>query len=96
MAIAFHLVNKPQSDVREAYETAWRQLDAQGARHPDGRLSHTAWLIGDVLHVCDVWESQEQFDAFMRSTLGALLEDSGMELAAPPQAGEVLQIVRPD
>jgi hypothetical protein len=96
MAIVLHIVNTPKSDVREAYEAAWRRLDEQGGRHPDGRLSHTAWLVGDVLHVCDVWESREQFDVFVQSTLGPLFQQVGMELAGEPEGGELLQVVQPD
>ncbi len=96
MAIVLHIVNTPKANAREAYEMGWRRLDEQGMRHPDGRLSHTAWLVGDVLHVCDVWESREKFDAFVQSTLGAVFQEVGLELAGDPEGGELLQVVRRD
>ena len=95
MAIAAHLVNTPKSDAREAYEAAWRRIDEQGVRHPAGRQSHTAWLVGDVLHVVDVWDSEDDMNTWLK-TLGPILQDSGMELAGPPEVGELLQTVRPD
>jgi hypothetical protein len=95
MAIAVHLVNTPKSDVREAYETAWQRIDEQGMRHPKGRQSHTAWVVDDVLHVLDVWDSEDAMTQWMQ-TLAPILRDSNMELAAQPKAGAVLQIVRPD
>jgi hypothetical protein len=95
MAIAVHVVNTPKSDARAAYEEAWRRIDERGLRHPAGRQSHTAWITGDVLHVVDVWDSPEAMAAWM-STLAPILEESGMQLAGQPEAGEVLQVVRPD
>jgi uncharacterized protein (DUF2384 family) len=94
MAIAVHVVNTPKSDVREAYERAWRQIDEEGLRHPQGRQSHTAWVVGDVLHVVDVWDSEENMNDWMR-TLAPILDDSDMKLTGPPETGEVLQVVRP-
>ena len=55
MAIAVHVINTPNTNVREAYEAAWRRLDEQQARHPRGRqttplgwsqTSFTSWTCG--------------------------------------------------
>ena len=94
MAIAVYIVNTANPNVRRQYADAWKQLDEQDARHPAGRVSHTAWLVGDELHVLDVWESREQMDAFMQ-TLGPILQGVGMELAGPPEPREVLNVVVP-
>jgi uncharacterized protein (DUF2384 family) len=94
MAIAVHVVNTPKHAVREAYETAWRRIDEHGLRHPRGRQSHTAWVVGDVLHVVDVWDSEEEMRDWMQ-TLAPILKGSDMELAGSPESGELLQIVRP-
>jgi hypothetical protein len=95
MAIAVHIVNTPSSDAREAYSAAWRRIDEQGLRHPAGRQSHTAWLVGDVFHVLDVWDSSEAMQQWM-TTLGPILDEVGMKLEGAPEVGELLQIVRPD
>jgi hypothetical protein len=95
MAIVVHIVNTPKTDATEAYEASWALLDAQNARHPEGRQSHTAWLVGDVLHVCDVWDAQENMDAFMK-TIGPVMQECGMTLAGPPEVGQLLKVVRPD
>jgi hypothetical protein len=94
MAIVVHVVNTPKPNVRVAYETAWRRIDEQGLRHPKGRQSHTAWTVDDVLHVVDVWDSQDEMAHWMQ-TLAPILVDSDMELAGRPETGELLQIVRP-
>ena len=95
MAIAVHIVNTPKSDAREAYEAAWRRIDEEGLRHPAGRRSHTAWLVGDVLHVVDVWDSPADLSEWL-PRLDPILEDFGMQLDGQPEVGELLQVVRPD
>ena len=95
MSIVVHIVNTPKCDVREAYDAGWRLLDGQGVHHPSGRLSHTAWLVDDVLHVVDVWASSDDMGHFM-SILGPILDETHMVLAQPPEVGELLNIVRPD
>ena len=72
MSIVVHIVNTPKSDVREAYDAGWRLLDGQGVHHPSGRLSHTAWLVDDVLHVVDVWASSDDRVISCRSSVRSL------------------------
>jgi hypothetical protein len=95
VAIAVHVVNKPDPGGREAYQAAWKRIDERGLRHPAGRQSHTAWMEGDVLHVLDVWDSPDALKAWM-ATLGPILDEFGMELEGQPDVGELLQVVRPD
>lgn len=95
MPIAAHFVNKPDSGTRQRYEAVFARLDLLGARHPDGRLSHTSWIVGSELHVLDVWESQNKLDAFFDETLAQLLYDFELELAGPPEIGDVVQILLP-
>jgi hypothetical protein len=94
VAIVVHIVNTPKPDVRQAYEASWSRFDEQDARHPVGRQSHTAWLVGDVLHVVDVWDSQEHMNAFMQIADG-IIQQSGMQIAGQPEVGELLNVVRP-
>lgn len=95
MTIVAHIVNTPKRDAREAYEASWRVMDEQGMRHPRGRLSHQAWLVDDVLHVCDVWDSQEDMNAFLQ-TLGPILDQFEMHLARRPEVGDLLNTVHPE
>ena len=95
MTIVVHIVNTPKSDVREAYEASWTRFDERDARHPAGRQSHTAWLVGDVLHVVDVWDSEDDMNTFMKIA-GEVIAEADMQLAGPPEMGELLNVVRPD
>ena len=95
MAIVVHILNTPKSDVREAYEASWTRFDEHDVRHPAGRQSHTAWLVGDVLHVVDVWDSEDDMNAFMPIAIQVIAE-ANMELAGPPEVGELLNVVRPE
>ena len=90
MAIGVHIANRPLSDAKATYEEGWRRIEERGLESPVGRLSHTAWLAGDVLHVFDVWESPEHMGAFMEQ-LQPILEEVGMRVAGPPDVGEVLR-----
>jgi hypothetical protein len=94
MTLTVHLVNTAQAGVRDAYLDAWREIDAQQLRHPDGRQLHVAWTVGDVLHVVDVWNSREQQEAFMRD-LKPILDQFQMEIREAPEVGEFLQVVEP-
>lgn len=94
MSYAIHLPNTPLTNAREAYFDAWKVIDERGLRHPAGRRLHLSWLLGDVLHVVDVWDSLEQQSAFMRD-LRPILDEFGMTLDGQPAIGEFLQLVQP-
>jgi hypothetical protein len=95
MAFAVHLVNTPQPGARDTYLDAWREIDEQQLRHPDGRRLHVAWTVGDVLHVVDVWNSTEEQEAFMRE-LKPILDQFSMEIRDAPEVGEFIQVVQPE
>lgn len=92
MTFAAHLVNAPQAGIREAYVEAWRDIDAKGLHHPDGRTLHVAWTVDDVLHVVDVWNSHEQQGLFMRDLM-PIIHRFGMQIVEPVESGDLLQIV---
>ncbi len=94
MAYAAHFVDVPRANAQENYRQVWEDIDAQQLRYPEGRLLHLSWVVDDVLHVVDVWDSPEQQEAYMRE-LGPILERHDVQLVAPPEIGELLQIVVP-
>ncbi|MBI4897430.1 MAG: hypothetical protein HY827_03580 [Actinobacteria bacterium] len=60
---------------------------------PDGLISHGACATPTGWLVCDIWQSEQQFSAFVESKLGAALQEAAQELGitteiAPPQIFE--------
>ena len=58
---------------------------------PEGNLVHTAGFAPDgTFRIFDVWETQEQMDAFMNDTLGPMLGEmmSQQPDLAPPSKEE--------
>jgi len=69
----------------EKYDTAIKQLEAAGEGSPKGRTLHVALETDGDINVFDVWESQEDFDAFgatLMPILGELNVDPGTPMVA--------------
>jgi hypothetical protein len=66
----------------DKYDEAIKLLDDAGEGSPKGRSSHFALESDGAIQVFDVWESQEDFDAFGK-TLVPILTGLGVELGAP-------------
>jgi hypothetical protein len=66
----------------EKYSSAIKELEAAGAGSPKGRTLHGALESGGSIQVFDIWESQQEFDAF-GSTLMPILAELGVELNEP-------------
>jgi hypothetical protein len=80
MALGIYFVH--EGFTPEKYDDAIKRLDAAGAGSPKGRSSHFALESDGAIHVFDVWESQEDFDAFGK-TLVPILTELGVALQAP-------------
>jgi hypothetical protein len=66
----------------ERYDSALKQLEAAGVGSPKGRTLHVALESEGSINVFDIWESQEEFDAF-GAILVPILGELGVELGAP-------------
>ena len=62
MAVGIYF--SPPSMNAQRYEETLKQLEQAGQGSPRGRLYHTAFGPPDHLMVFDIWDSQENFDAF--------------------------------
>ena len=80
MALGIYFVH--EGFTPEKYDDAIKRLDAAGAGSPKCRSSHFALESDGAIHVFDVWESQEDFDAFGK-TLVPILTELGVGLQAP-------------
>ncbi|HEX3796682.1 MAG TPA: hypothetical protein VHV57_19475 [Acidimicrobiales bacterium] len=66
----------------EKYDAVIAKLDEVGAGSPKGRSYHVALESDGAVQVFDIWDSQEDFDAF-GATLVPILTDFGVELSEP-------------
>lgn len=66
----------------EKYASAIKQLEEAGAGAPKGRRYHVALESEGSIQVFDIWESQEDFDAF-GATLMPILAELGIGLKEP-------------
>jgi len=90
MALGIYFVH--EGFTRDKYESAIKQLDAAGAGAPKGRTFHVALESNGGVQVFDIWESQEDFDAF-GTTLVPILTSLGVELK-DPMVAHVLNVIQ--
>ena len=64
------------------YDEVMQKLDAAGQATPKGRSHHSTFGPEDRLMVYDVWDSQEDFDAFGQ-TLMPILAEVGVDPGQP-------------
>ena len=84
MALGFYFTHG--GFTPDKYDAVIKQLDAAGAGAPKGRSIHVALESNGEIQVFDVWDSQEEFDAF-GETLIPILAKAGITLNAPMVAG---------
>lgn len=64
--------------TREQYE-ATRRIVRWDTDIAPGGLAHVSWFDGDALRVVDLWESAEQFQAFVEQRLMPGVQQVGIE-----------------
>ncbi len=72
--MALGLDFSPSSFSQSAYDDTIERLEAAGAGAPSGRLHHLALEADGQIHVFDVWDAQESFEAFGATLLPRLAE----------------------
>jgi hypothetical protein len=80
MAIGYYF--QPHGMTRDQYDEVIRKLDEAGAGSPPGRTWHCAFEVANEIHVFDIWESEEQFNAF-GETLMPIVEAVGVDPGQP-------------
>lgn len=80
MALGFYF--RSGGFTPDQYDAAIKQLDAAGAGAPDGRSEHVALEFEGNIIVFDIWDSQEQFEAF-GATLMPILTELGVDPGQP-------------
>ena len=66
----------------EQYDETVRRLEKAGDWLPDGLAYHVAFKSNGTLRVSEIWDSQEQLDAF-GERLRPVLEEAGIDPGTP-------------
>ena len=70
-----------QGMTAEKFATVHERLEAIGQAMPQGRMFHAGFNVDGGIHVFDVWESQESFEAFGQHLM-PILGELGIDTAA--------------
>ena len=90
MALGFYFTHG--GFTPDKYNAVIKQLNEAGAGAPKGRSIHVALESNGEIQVFDVWDSQEEFDAF-GETLIPILTEAGVELN-PPMVANVHNVIQ--
>jgi hypothetical protein len=82
----------PTNVTTEKYEESIRKLEAAGEWPPDGLQTHVLFGTEGNLKVSEIWDSQEQLQAF-GERLMPILEDIGIEFSGAPDIFEVHNLI---
>ena len=82
----------PASLTAEQYDESIRRLEEAGPWPPDGLDYHVCFGSDGNLRVSEIWNSQEQFEAFGQKLM-PLLSDIGIE-PGEPELLDIHNIVR--
>jgi len=77
----------PSSLTSQQYDESIQRLEEQGDFPPDGLDFHVCFGTDGNLRVSEIWDSQEQFQAF-GERLMPILQDAGIDPGQP----EMLEI----
>jgi len=83
----------PTNLTKEKYEEGVRRLEEAGAWPPDGLEYHVFFGPHDSLHVSEVWDSQEQLEAFGERMM-PILTDVGIEFSGAPEIFEAHNTIK--
>ena len=84
---------KPTNLTREKYDESVRRLEEAGSWPPDGLEYHVFFGPEDNLRVSEVWDSQEQLEAFGERMM-PILTDVGIEFSGAPEIFEVHNTIK--
>ena len=84
----------PASMNSAQYEDVLKRLEAVGQGKPKGRLHHSSFGPEDHLMVFDIWDSQENFEAF-GGVLMPILAEVGID-PGEPDVMPVYKVIKGD
>ena len=84
IAVRFHVKNL----TAEQYDEVVRREEATDTFPPDGREYHVCFGTDGDLHVSEVWDSREHFEAY-GPLLMPILEEVGIQFSGESEVFEV-------
>jgi hypothetical protein len=87
LSILVRFTGAPSMDA-EKYDAVLPRIEESGQWLPDGLAFHVAFTSGGSFRVSEIWDSQEEFEAF-GERLMPILTEGGVELAGPPEILEI-------
>lgn len=81
----------PSGFTKDSYDEVLKRLEAAGAGAPAGRTFHVGLETSGEIQVFDIWESQEQFEAF-GATLLPIMAELGLD-PGEPMVAEVHNVI---
>jgi hypothetical protein len=91
MSILVRFTGAPSLSA-EKYDETLPLIEASGPFPPDGLALHVAFSAGGSFRVSEIWDSNEQFEAFGQRLM-PILEANGIELAGPPEILELHNLI---
>ncbi|HKP89351.1 MAG TPA: hypothetical protein VJT75_05195 [Thermoleophilaceae bacterium] len=83
----------PSNLTADRYDQVLSQVKGSGQWPPDGMDLHVCFGDEGNLRVSEIWDSQEQLEAF-GERLQPILAEAGVELSGEPESFEVRNIER--
>jgi len=83
----------PTGVTMEKYDESLRRLEAAGEWPPDGLDYHVVFGTDGNLKVSEIWDSEDQLNAFGERLL-PILEDIGIGFSGPPEIYEAHNAIK--
>lgn len=88
IVVRFH----PTNVTEESYAESLRRLEEAGEWPPEGMQLHVLFGSDGDLKVSEIWDSEEQLQAF-GERLMPILSDIGIEFSGPPDIFEAHSVI---
>ena len=94
ISAAAPVFTRKNADAVAQYEEVVRREEGAGPKFPpDGRDYHICFGTDGDLHVSEIWDSREQFQAY-GEVLMPMLADVGIQFSGEPEVFEVHNVIK--
>ena len=90
IVVRYSPLNLTEKDYNQVNEKLRAQV---GEDMPDGMVMHVLFGTDGDLKISEIWDSQEQWQAFGEK-LNPILEEAGAQTSGPPEVFEVVNLAK--